>query len=138
MAAEIEYLDLADFLLIAEAVLGEPVERLAELPRIGLADSALAAPAAQFDGQIAYPDLETKVAVLGAHLIKNHPLPDGNKRAAFLAMIEFAARNGSEWKRAGGDPEETDRVIRAVAASEISVDEFREWVAGRISRGLGS
>ena len=38
-----EYLDLADYLLIAEAVLGD-AETLARLPGIGLAESALAAP----------------------------------------------------------------------------------------------
>jgi prophage maintenance system killer protein len=31
------------------------------------------------------------------HLAKNHPLPDGNKRAAYLAMIEFLARNGQRF-----------------------------------------
>jgi hypothetical protein len=41
-----EYLNLGDFLLIAEAVLGVPAERIAEWPGIGLAESALSAPAA--------------------------------------------------------------------------------------------
>lgn len=74
-----------------------------------------------------------KVAVLGFHLVKNHPLPDGNKRAAFLSMIEFAHRNNRGWSRASGDPKETDRVIRALAASEVSLGDFRDWVAKRIA-----
>jgi hypothetical protein len=41
-----EYLDLADYLLIAEAVLAVPAEDIARWPGIGLADSALHAPAA--------------------------------------------------------------------------------------------
>jgi hypothetical protein len=44
------YLELADYLLIAEAVLRVPVELIAEFNRIGLADSALAAPQAGFGG----------------------------------------------------------------------------------------
>jgi death-on-curing protein len=45
-----EYLDLADYLLIAEAVLDVPAEELARWPGIGLAESALHAPAAGFGG----------------------------------------------------------------------------------------
>ena len=44
------YLELADYLLIAEAVLGVPAELIADFNRIGLADSALAAPQAGFGG----------------------------------------------------------------------------------------
>ena len=44
------YLDLADFLLIAEAVLQTPAEDLARITRIDLAESALHAPAATFGG----------------------------------------------------------------------------------------
>ena len=36
-----EYLDLADFLLVAEAVLGVPAETIARWPGVGLAESAL-------------------------------------------------------------------------------------------------
>jgi hypothetical protein len=42
------YLDLVDYLLIAERVLGLPAEAIAKFNRIGLADSALAAPQAGF------------------------------------------------------------------------------------------
>jgi death-on-curing protein len=45
-----EYLDVADYLLIAEAVLGVPAEEIARWPGIGLAASALHAPAAGFGG----------------------------------------------------------------------------------------
>ena len=44
------YLELADYLLIAEAVLGVPAELIADFNRIGLADSALAVPQAGFGG----------------------------------------------------------------------------------------
>ena len=92
-----EYLDLADYLLIAEAVLGVPAESIARWPGIGLAESALHAPAAAFGGVELYPDAIDKTAVLGSRLARNHPLPDGNKRVAYLAMLEFLARNDIEW-----------------------------------------
>jgi death on curing protein len=125
------YLDLADYLLIAEAVLGVPAELIADFNRIGLAESALAAPQAGFGGVEAYPDFETQAAVLCWHLVKNHPLPDGNKRCAFLATVEFVERNGRTWIAAPGDPEETDHVIRGIAGDEISEAEFRDWIAQR-------
>ena len=67
-------LELADFLLIAEAVLEIPAKRIAEESSLHLADSALHAPFACFGGEDFYPDFATKAAVLCAHLVKNHPL----------------------------------------------------------------
>ena len=125
------YLELADYLLIAERVLGLPAEVIANFDRIGLAESALAAPQAGFGGVEAYPDFETKVAVLCWHLVKNHPLPDGNKRCAFLATVEFVERNGRTWVPASGDPDETDRVIRGIAGGELSETDFRDWIGAR-------
>ena len=125
------YLDLVDYLLIAERVLGLSAEAIAKFNRIGLADSALAAPQAGFGGVEAYPDFATQASILCWHLVRNHPLPDGNKRCAFLATVEFVERNGRTWVKAPGDPEETDRVIRAVASGETSEAAFREWIAAR-------
>lgn len=127
----ISYLELADYLLIAERILGLPAETIANFNRIGLAASALAAPQAGFGGIDAYPDFATKAAVLCWHVVKNHPLPDGNKRCAFLATVEFVERNGRSWVPAPADPDETDRVIRAVASSEVTEADFRLWIAER-------
>ena len=80
----IAHLELADYLAIAERVLGLPAEVVANFDRIGLAESAIAAPQAGFGGIEAYPDFETKAAVLCWHLVKNHPLPDGTSDARSL------------------------------------------------------
>lgn len=69
-----QYLDLADFLLVAEAVLDLPAEQLVPVSRIDLAESALNAPAAEFGGVEFYTDLANKTAVLAWRLIRNHPL----------------------------------------------------------------
>ncbi len=102
-----------------------------------LAESALAAPAAAFGGNDFYPEFHVKAAVLGWHLVKNHPLPDGNKRAGFIAMVEFVERNGHTWiapasdLHSGGD--ETVRTIEGVAAGTITVEELADWVRERIN-----
>ena len=130
---------MADYLTIAGAVLGVDPEDLLRYAKLPLAESALASPAAAFGGTEFYPDLHMKVAVLGWHLIKNHPLPDGNKRAGFMAMVEFAERNGRVWSPPAADSEsdgdETVRVIEEVAAGAISEEALAEWVQLRIGSG---
>jgi death-on-curing protein len=126
------YVALADYLLIAEAVLKAPAEELARLDRISLAESALNAPAASFGGEEAYPAFATKAAVLAVHLCKNHPLPDGNKRCAYLAMLEFVQANGFEWAPSPDDPDETDGVFRSIADGTIDVEGAAAWVEGRL------
>ena len=121
-----EYLDLADYLLIAEAVLGMPAEEIARWPGIGLADSALHAPVAGFGGVELYPDVIDKAAVLCTRLARNHPLPDGNKRVAYLVLLEFLARNDIEW--APPSVEETVATIEGVAAGTISEHELADWL----------
>ncbi|MGH3006534.1 MAG: type II toxin-antitoxin system death-on-curing family toxin [Gaiellaceae bacterium] len=121
-----KYLDLAEYLLIAEAVLGVPAETIARWPGIGLAESALHAPAMGFGGVEFYPDVIDKAAVLCVRLARNHPLPDGNKRVAYLALAEFLARNQVEW--APPSVEETVAMIERVAAGEISERELAAWL----------
>jgi len=121
-----EYLDLADYLLIAEAVLGMPADEIARWPGIGLADSALHAPAAGFGGVELYPDVLDKAAVLCTRLARNHSLPDGNKRVAYLALLEFLVRNDIEWVPPSVD--DTVATIERVAAGTISERELADWL----------
>jgi hypothetical protein len=71
---KVEYLSLAEFLLVAEVATGVPAETLARLPNLGLSESALAAPAASFGGVDFYPDFVDKAAVLCARIARNHSL----------------------------------------------------------------
>jgi len=130
-----EYLDLADFLLIAEAALDIPAEDLARTAPMELAESALHAPTAAFDGVAFYPDLARKTAVLAARLINNHPLPDGNKRVGYLCALEFVARNGGTWTHPPDDPEGDDTVgmIEGVAADSIDEDTLTTWITERLA-----
>ena len=133
------YPELADFLLVAEAVLQTPAKKIAEEADLNLADSALHAPAARFDGSDFYPDFATKAAVLCAHLVKNHPLEDGNAQVALVATIEFCGRNGFVWSQPTGDHEgeATATVLTDLAGAPLTdavVDTLARWIADRIGQ----
>jgi death-on-curing protein len=55
----VQYLDLADFLIIAEAVLGSAADQIALQTKLALAVSALHAPAASFAGEEFYPGVDS-------------------------------------------------------------------------------
>ena len=112
----IEYVSLGDYLAIAEMILGVDGEALSKGAGIGLADSALAAPQASFGGVEFYPEFYKKAAVLLEHLVKNHPLPDGNKRTAYATMWRFVVTNGRRWTLE--DPDEIVPMMVRVATGE--------------------
>ncbi len=128
------YLGLGDIVLIASKVLRIEPEVLLRTSQINLADSAVHGPAASFDGVEFHPGLVRKIGVLGYRIMRNHPFPDGNKRVAFLAMIEMAERNGANWTEPADDPDGDDTVTMmfAAAAGEIDEPTFIEWVGTRV------
>ena len=77
----VDYVDLSEYLSIAAEVTALDVDTVVKVARLDLADSALHAPAAGFGDTEFYPEFVDKAAVLVVRLAKNHPLPDGNKRA---------------------------------------------------------
>jgi death on curing protein len=132
-----ERLTIEDLLLIGEAVLDVPAERLARATRLGAAVSALAAPFAAVgdSGPERYPELADKAAVLCSRLVRNHPLPDGNKRVALVAMLELVARNRGIWTPPPGGQRELAATIERLAARELSEAAFTAWVRARVATG---
>ena len=128
-----EYLELGDYLVIASAVLDINGNVLAKATNLSAADSALHAPEASFGGVEFYPRMETKVAVLGYRLARNHALPDGNKRTAFLSMTEFAERNGRTWRDL--DVDDTVETMIRVASGVMSEEAFVAWITERLDDG---
>lgn len=118
-----DYVDVAAYLLAADRA------AIAGLPRLALAESALHAPFVSFGGEDAYPTLIEQAAVLLEHLAKNHPLPDANKRAAFLLTARFLDANGLAWGPA--DAETDASLIERVAAGEASHQEVVDWICER-------
>lgn len=129
--AEVFYVSFGDYCRIAAEVLGTTPEQVARLPRIALADSALASPRASFGGEDAYPTLIEKAAVLVEHLARNHPLPDGNKRCAFLAVERFLAANSKPMR--GANPDADVPMVERIAAGDAAPREIVDWLDKRTS-----
>lgn len=121
----IKYLSLSQVLHIAEEVTGLPFETVKRVAQLHLIDSAIAVPQTQFIGLDPYPTLAEKAAVLAFHLARNHPLPDGNKRLAFLSAFEFCWINGYELQF---DVDDAETIFFALAAGEISQHELAKWI----------
>ena len=120
---------LDDFIDAASFILGVERAAVERLPRLPLAESALHAPFASFGGTDAYPTTIEQAAVLVQHLAQNHPLPDGNKRAAFLLMARFLDANGLAWDAA--DPDTDSPMVERIASSVSTQEETRIWVRAR-------
>jgi death on curing protein len=129
-----ERLSIEDLLIIGEAVLEIPAEALARVAWLGAAAPPLASPfAAEADGRPdPYPALADKAAVLCSRLVRNHPLPDGNKRVALLAMLELVDRNGGRWTPPSGGQDEVAATIEDLATRELSEAAFAAWVRARV------
>ncbi len=116
-----ERLTIEDLLLIAEAVLDVPGERLARSTRLDVADAALAAAARR-------PALAEHAAELCGRLVRDRPLPCGNKPVALLAMLELVSRNQGIWTTPMGGAKELATTIERLASGALSQAEFAAWV----------
>ena len=123
----VEYLDLVDYLAIAAEVTGLSVDTVTRVTRLDLADSALHAPAAGFGDTEFYPEFIDKAAVMIVRLAKNHPLPDGNKRAAWVALRLFVDINAWTWAKTPS-VDEAERAVLAIAAGEWSAQRTADWL----------
>lgn len=118
------YLTLSEVLLLHDRVLtasggGDGVRDL------GRIEAAVAQPRATFDGVDLYPSVAEKAAALGYALIQGHGFVDGNKRVGHAAMEVFLVLNGFEL---AAHVDEQERVILAVASSQMSRDELAVWL----------
>lgn len=127
----VAYVDLVDYVAIAAEVTGLKVETLMRVAKLDLADSALHAPAAGFGEVEFYPDFVEKAAVLVTHLAKNHPLPDGNKRAAWVTLRVFIEINGWSWTTSP-TVDDAEHAVLAVAAGDWDEKAMATWLRTRI------
>lgn len=117
------------YLGIAEAVTGIDAVTLTRVSRGDLLDSALHAPQAGYGNVDIYPSLIEKAAVLCVRITQNHPLPDGNKRLAWISMVLFLEINDVLL-----DVEEDDAVhtMNAVAAKQVNETQLASWLSVRL------
>jgi death on curing protein len=90
----------------------------------GLLDSALARPLNRWNYEPT-TDIAALAASCGYGTAKNHPFVDGNKRAAFHAVILFLALNKIEFD---GEIAECIQVMMSVASGELSEEQFAAWI----------
>lgn len=121
-----------DYVRAAARVLGLSPRQVEAFPNLALAESALAAPFAGFGNEDAYPVFAMKAAVLLERLARNHPLPDGNKRAAFIVTVLFCELNGRPWRAPDAEVDAT--MVERVAAGEIELAELASWIEERTDR----
>lgn len=120
--------EVEDFLLVAEAVLGIDADTLARVTKIPLVESALAAPHASFGGHDFYEHPVQRAAILASRIVRNHPLPDGNKRVALVLMDIYLQEHGYKLT---ASPQDIDRTFRALAGREMTEDYFTVWLDSR-------
>ena len=89
----------------------------------GMLESALGRP--QNKWNYGETDLATLAAAYAFGIARNHPFVDGNKRAAFAAMIVFLRINDIKF---APDIAVAPAVMVALAASEIDEENFARWI----------
>lgn len=127
------YIELREYLWLAEQVTGVDGATLAKASRIDLADSALHAPSAGFGDEDFYPDMYDKAAVLCCRLAWNHPLPDGNKRASWASLVLFIDLNDGVWDPDPPDVDQAEAAMLSVAAGEVDEDWLSDWLRARVA-----
>jgi death on curing protein len=90
---------------------------------LGLLESALARPINKFG--YGESDLAVLAAAYAFGIARNHPFVDGNKRAAFAAIIVFLGLNGCDFDVL---PEQATAMILALAAGEVSEESLTRWI----------
>lgn len=97
---------------------------------LGLLESALQRPLNRFhyEGET---DLAALAATYTVGIASNHPFIDGNKRAAYQAMILFLALNGFSLS---ADKVDAIQTILDVAAGKIGIDPLAVWIRSNITQ----
>ncbi|MEA2889275.1 MAG: death on curing protein [Bradyrhizobium sp.] len=89
----------------------------------GMLESALGRPINKFS--YGETDLAALAAAYGFGIARNHPFVDGNKRAAFGAIIVFLGLNDIDFLVA---PESATAMILALAAGEVNEEGLTRWI----------
>ena len=89
----------------------------------GMLESALGRP--QNKGAFGETDYPVLAAAYAFGLARNHPFVDGNKRAAFMALMTFLRKNGIAF---APDPAQATVAMIDLAAGEIAEDGLARWI----------
>ena len=89
----------------------------------GMLESALGRPINKF--ACGETDLAALAAAYGFGIARNHPFVDGNKRAAFGAIIVFLGLNDIDFLV---PPESATVMILSLAAGEVNEEGLTRWI----------
>jgi len=89
----------------------------------GMLESALGRPINKFT--YGGTDLAALAAAYAFGIARNHPFVDGNKRAAFGAIIVFLGLNDIDFLV---PPENATAIILSLAAGEVSEESLTRWI----------
>jgi death-on-curing protein len=120
----VRYLSLAEVIELHRLVVDQ-AGGASGLRDLGALESAVAQPRATFGGADLYATVAAKAAALGYSLALNHAFVDGNKRVAHAALETFLVLNAYEL---AASVEEAERTMLALAAGELSREQFTAWV----------
>jgi death-on-curing protein len=84
---------------------------------LALLDSAIAAPAASYEGEFLHTSLYEMAAAYLFHLTKNHPFIDGNKRVGLISAIVFLGFNDL---LVAAKPDALTKLVIGVADGSVS------------------
>lgn len=90
---------------------------------LGMLESALGRPLNKFN--YGETDLAALAAAYVYGIARNHPFVDGNKRAAFGALIVFLGLNDIDFIV---PPENASAMILSLAAGEVSEESLTRWI----------
>lgn len=89
----------------------------------GMLDSALARPKNRW--HYGETDLAALAAAYAFGIARNHPFIDGNKRAAFHALVVFLRMNDVAFKP---DSAQATAIILGLAAGDVSEESLARWI----------
>jgi death on curing protein len=98
----------------------------------GMLESALGRPINKFT--YGETDLAALAAAYAFGIARNHPFVDGNKRAAFGALIVFLGLNDIDFLV---PPESATAIILSLAAGEVSEESLTRWIRDNWPREPG-
>lgn len=70
--------------------------------------------------------------MLVVRLAKNHPLPDGNKRSAWVTLRMLVEINEWSW-RPYPSVDDAEQAVLAIASSEWDGDDMAAWLKNHLS-----
>lgn len=99
---------------------------------MGRLQSAAAAPRQEAFGEVLYPTLFEKAAVMLRAIIAEHPFVDGNKRTGMMSALVFLNLNGYDTSELS-DRELEDFAVQ-VAVEHLDIPVIAAWLKAHSSR----